>query len=131
MARYTTAFRYTNKTRCREASQFEELFEQKFNSESGTNRELRPRTRNQLRNTLIGVRQQLLHGSITDERKLFTRTDQIAYSHQTNNQSEARHVQKLQTSDIERNNRSSLLPAQSSVRISNINSYHLEIPLQK
>ena len=45
-----------------------------------------------------------------------TRLDQTADSHQANNQSEARHVQKLQTCDNERNNSSSLLQAQTSIR---------------
>ena len=53
-----------------------------------------------------------------------TQTDQPANSHYANNQSEARLVQKLQTSDNERNNHSSLLPAQNSVRVLNTNSYH-------
>ena len=61
-------------------------------------------------------------GSITDERK--STDDQTTKSHQVNKQSEARHVQKLQTSDNERNNRSSLLPAQCSVRLLNTNSCH-------
>ena len=56
-------------------------------------------------------------GCITDDRKPMTRTDQTAILHHANNQSEARLVQKLETSDNEQSNHSSILSTQSSVRI--------------
>ena len=54
------------------------------------------------------------HGSITDERETTTRTNQMN-SHKTNNQSKPRYVLKLQTSNNQQKNRSSLLSQQNSV----------------
>ena len=48
------------------------------------------------------------YGSITDEKEIITRTDQ-RNSHQTNSQSDSRHVLKLHTSDNKQQNRGSLL----------------------
>ena len=67
------------------------------------------------------------YGSITDERKSTTRTDQTANPQQANNQIEARHAQKLQTSSSKRNNRSSLLPVQSSIYTFYIYVFYIEI----
>ena len=53
------AFWHTSKTRCKQASQFDGLLDQKSNSNLGTRRELRWRVRNQLRNTHTGLNQQL------------------------------------------------------------------------
>ena len=54
------------------------------------------------------------HGSITDEKESTAPTDQTN-SHQTNSQSDSRHVLKLQTHDNKQQHRSSLLPQQNSV----------------
>ena len=54
------------------------------------------------------------YGSITDERQKTTRTNQMN-SHKTNNQSNSRYVLKVQTNNDQQENRSSLLPQQSSV----------------
>ena len=54
------------------------------------------------------------YGSITDERETTTRTNQMN-SHKTNNQSNSRYVLKLQTSNNQQKNRSSLLSQRNSV----------------
>ena len=54
------------------------------------------------------------HGSITDEKESTARTDRTNL-HQTNSQSNSRHVLKPQTSDNKQQHRSSLLPQQISV----------------
>ena len=64
-----------------------------------------------------------IYGSITDERKSTTRTGQTAFLPSKQPIiSETRAT--LQTSDNERNNCSSLLPAKCYVRILSTNSYH-------
>ena len=65
------------------------------------------------------------YGSITDETKSTTRTDIIINYHKANSQSEARLVQKLQTSENKRNICSLLLPAQSSIGNLYTNSRYL------
>ena len=54
------------------------------------------------------------YGSITDERETTTRANQMN-SHKTNSQSNSRFVLKLQTNNIQQQNRSSLLTQQYSV----------------
>ena len=54
------------------------------------------------------------HGSILDEKESRVRTDRTN-SHQTNSQSDSRHVLKLQTSDNKEQHRSSFLQQQNSV----------------
>ena len=64
------------------------------------------------------------YGSFTDENETTTQTDQKTNSHKTKSQSETRHVQKLQTSEIKGNNCSSLLPVRNSILKSNHTNYH-------
>ena len=54
------------------------------------------------------------YGSTNDERETTTRTNQMN-SHKTNIQSHSRYVLKLQTNNNQQQNRSSLLPQQSSI----------------
>ena len=59
MVRQISAFRYSNKARCRQTFEINRLLKQKSNFKAGANRKLRRRVRNQLHNPLTGVYQQL------------------------------------------------------------------------
>ena len=68
------------------------------------------------------------YGSITDENEIMTRTDRTN-SHQTNSQSDSRHVLKLQTSDNKQQNCSSLLSQQNSFYIYHYKEITWRLPL--
>ena len=114
MVRQISAFPYSNKARCRQTLEINRLFKQKSNLKAGAKRKLRQRVRNQF-NCIIPLLEFINnYGSITDERETTTRTNQMN-SHKKNNQSNSRYVLKLQTSNNQQKNRSSLLPQQNSV----------------